>query len=328
MSDALTSEIRSQLEDRRGRLQAALQQSRHAEGLHGLLKEVDLALDKLQKGTFGVCETCHDAIETDRLAVDPLIRNCLAHLTAEEQRALEHDLDLASQVQHGLLPKTEIHSNGWSAVYRYEPAGTVGGDYCDFISPEHNPELFYFLLGDVTGKGVAASMLVAHLHAIFRSLTLTNAQVSDLVERANRIFCEGTTSRYFATLACAQATKEGDVELCNAGHCLPLLIHNGQIERIAPTGLPIGMFCQGRFSSKKIKMVQGDTLVLYSDGYSEARNARNDFYGEERLSRVLLANRSLDPQRIAEACVKDLEEFCSGSQKLDDTTIMVVRRTT
>jgi sigma-B regulation protein RsbU (phosphoserine phosphatase) len=139
----------------------------------------------MDKGSYGLCDLCHEPIEQDWLRADPLVRICLAHLTPDQQRAFEQDLDLASQIQGALLPKPSVTFEGWDITCHYEPAGPVNGDYCDLVYSESGRKELFFLLGDISGKGVAASLLMSHLHAIFRSLIALEMPVDQLVERAN-----------------------------------------------------------------------------------------------------------------------------------------------
>ncbi len=129
-------------------------------GFVGLLREVDSALERMAKGSYGLCEECHETIEQDRLLADPLVRYCLDHLTESQRAALQHDLDLASQVQRNLLPQVNLQAGGWDTSYYYAPLGPVSGDYCDLIPSDGQ---LFFVLGDVSGKGVAASMLISSL---------------------------------------------------------------------------------------------------------------------------------------------------------------------
>lgn len=239
---------------------------------------------------------------------------------------LEQDLDLAFQIQEKLLPEQNLSVGGWSTAFHYEPAGPVGGDYCDLIIPREQDESLLFLLGDVSGKGVAASMLMAHLHALFRSLIKDDIMVAQLVEQANRLFCEATMLTHFATLVCGLAKPSGEIEICNAGHCLPLLVRGDGIERLPSTGLPLGMFCAGQYSTESVKLAPGNSLFLYSDGLSEARNTSNIHYGEERLSSLISKKRADSPQELIDVCLNDLISFQSGAPKTDDLTMMVVRR--
>src|SRR4029077_1820554 len=125
--------LRTELEQRRERLRAALHSPAADASLSQLLTAVDTALSRIDQGTFGLCETCHSPVEAERLLADPLVRFCLDHLTSAEQRALESDLSLAARIQRGLLPKPGLAPAGWNIRYHYQPAGMVSGDYCDVL---------------------------------------------------------------------------------------------------------------------------------------------------------------------------------------------------
>src|SRR5713101_1382948 len=309
--------IQQQLHARREKLQDAVTTLGQTGELLDLLKQVDVALEKIAKGTFGICETCHDSIEADRLAIDPLIRNCLSHLTRAEQEVLERDLDLAYEVQKNLLPKQSLRIHGWETAYHYEPAGSVSGDYCDLIDVG---DCLYFFVGDVTGKGVAASILMSHLFAIFRSLVHARHPFEKLMDEANRLFCEGTLSTHFATLACGRGNTAGEVEISNAGHVPPLVVHRTGVEKISPTGIPLGMFCNSKYTAQKFTLAKGDSLVLYTDGVTETRDASGSFYGEERLARLayefqyggqaklMTSKKELSPNDLVKACLDDLNK--------------------
>jgi sigma-B regulation protein RsbU (phosphoserine phosphatase) len=326
MFPSIETRIRSQLLDRRKKLKRALSELDHREHLAHLLKEVDVALDKINNGTYGVCETCHETIEEERLLADPLCRNCLDHLSKGERKALEYDLDLAYQIQSAFLPKQSFAVEGWDIARHYEPAGPVSGDYCDLIPAPTEPGSVYFLLGDVSGKGVSASILMAHLHALFRSLVLLNLPVSQLVEKANRLFSEGTLSTHYATLVCGKAAASGQVEVCNAGHCPPLLLRNGDVRRIGPTGLPIGLFGHSEFEVEKIEVMSGDSFLLYTDGLTESRDPSDQEYGEDRLISFVTGKRGLPPQDLIASCLNDLSGFRCDRPKSDDLTIMALQR--
>ena len=159
--------LQGQLKERKQRLESVIEATPNDASLYALLHEVDSALDRFATGTYGLCDSCHEAIERDRLLADPLIRFCLDHLTKHERAALQRDLDLASELQRGLLPPKDLKVGSWETNYHYAPLGAVSGDYCDLYPSK---EQLYFMLGDVAGKGVAASMRMTQLHALFRSL--------------------------------------------------------------------------------------------------------------------------------------------------------------
>jgi sigma-B regulation protein RsbU (phosphoserine phosphatase) len=327
MPDITESYLRDQLVARRRRLESTAK----AVGLQGsiaeLLNEVDAALTRMETGTYGLCEACHGSLEKERLLADPLVTLCLDHLSADQRRALEQDLELAGQLQRGLLPETNLRFGGWNVSHHYQPLGMVSGDYCDLVGHENGSTNLFFALGDVSGKGVAASMLMSQLHAIFRTLTATDLPTQALVERASRIFCETTMSTFFATLICGRADSLGGIELCNAGHCPALVGQRGKVTRLEATGVPIGMFSDGRYSTQHVRLAPGETLFLYTDGVSEARSYADEEYGEQRLVEFLAQQSPLPPEALIRACLDDLNAFRSGQPLLDDLTIMAIQRT-
>jgi sigma-B regulation protein RsbU (phosphoserine phosphatase) len=316
--------FREQLLERRQLLEAAGPVSGAAAEVRRLLLDVDAALRRMDEGTFGLCEACADPIEPDRLVADPLTRFCLDHLTPIEQRALQQDLDLAMRIQRELLPKADVRLDGWEVAYHYQPAGPVSGDFCDLIPGAAGD--WYFLVGDIAGKGVAAAMLMAHLSAMLRTLISVGLPLGELVERASRAFCESTLPAHYATLVCGRASASGEIEICNAGHPPPLLMRAGAITPLDATGLPIGMFCSEQFSSRTERLAPGDTLLLYTDGLIEARNPAREDYGAERLCIFAASAGHLRPQAVVDACVHDVREFSAARVLTDDLTLMALRR--
>ncbi|MEW6368729.1 MAG: SpoIIE family protein phosphatase [Acidobacteriota bacterium] len=320
------ADIREELQNRRKRLEAVVSSVPLSTHLAELMEEVDAALERMNSGTYGLCEECHDPIERDRLVADPLTRFCIDHLSARERTALQEDLDLASRVQNALLPKQITVYSGWEIAHAYFAAGPVSGDYCDVVIPEDEAGHLFLAIGDVSGKGVAASMLMAHLNATFRSLARIGLPVGNLIQRANRLFCESIMPGHYATLVCGRAEASGEIELCNAGHPPPLLAHGGDVTRVEEAGLPLGMFCSGYYNSSKVILTPGDTLLLYTDGLTEARNRSSEEYGIDRLYWALLDNPDAEPQALIERLIAELREFQAGAPQVDDMTIMVVRR--
>ena len=326
MTEADILEFRNELTDRRRRLEGAVAGTGGLPQLTRLLQEVDEALQRIEVGLFGRCDTCHDDIEKDRLRIDPLIRTCLDHLTPEEQRALEQDLALATRVQGTMLPQRNLRAAGWEVSFHYEPAGAVSGDYCDLISGNDPAGDLFFLLGDVAGKGVAASMLMACLRAIVRTLADANLPLQTLVERANRLFCESVLPSHYATLVLGRAAPSGELEICNAGHCPPLLVRPGAIETIEATGLPLGLFCSSPYEVRRARFSRGDLLVLCTDGLLEARHGSGAEYGMGRLKEVAAACYGKSSRALVESCLQDLRAFRAGAPPSDDLSIMALGR--
>jgi sigma-B regulation protein RsbU (phosphoserine phosphatase) len=323
MITAERSYLRTELEQRRERLHEALHSPAADASLSQLLAAVDTALSRIDQGTFGICEECHETIEAERLLADPLVRFCLDHLTSTEQRALESDLSLAARIQRALLPKPGLAPPGWDVHYHYQPAGVVSGDYCDLFETDRG---LLFTLGDVSGKGVAASMLMSHLHATFRSLAEGRLPLDRMVEDANRIFCESTLAGQFATLVVGRAAHDGSVEFVSAGH-LPLLhIHGKGATPIDSTGVPLGMFCNTRFPVHRLTLAHGDSLLLYTDGLTEARNRAGAEYGLQRIRTLAGRHTGIEPAGLISGCLEDLLSFGEGVKQSDDLTLLAVQR--
>lgn len=314
--------LQSQLEERKRRLEMAVASAPGSSDLAGLLREVDSALDRIAEGTYGLCLECHESVERDRLLADPLVRYCLDHLTKSERAALQRDLDLASQVQRNLLPPNGLRVGGWETSYHFAPVGAVSGDYCDLIASDGQ---LLFLLGDVSGKGVAASMIMAQLHALFRSLTGMSMPLGQIVAHVNRVLCESALAGQYATLVCGLAKPDGEVEIHNAGHCPAIFVGRDGVSCIESTGLPLGMFLEMKSSSTCVHLECGDTLFLYTDGLSEARND-SDEYGVDRVMALVHQQAARQPADLIAACVDDLRAFVSGGQSFDDVTVLAVRR--
>ncbi len=325
MPEIMDAFMREQLLDRRHKLERAVKvEPNHSTSLHSLLEEVDSALARMNNGSYGICELCHEPVEADRLIADPLVRFCLGHLNEAERAALERDLELAAQVQRALLPQQDIKCCGWHICYHYEPVGVVSGDYCDVVdSPDTG---FYFMVGDVSGKGVAASMLMAHLHAMFRTLISVGVPLKNMLAHASRVFCESTLPTQYATLVCGRAEPNGRVEICNAGHPPPLLVRHDQVLAVEASGLPVGLFCGEEFSASEFWLEPCQSMVIYSDGVSEAADSSGMQYGADRLRDLITHNCAMGPPELITACRNDLNRFCNGAQRTDDATLLVLAR--
>jgi len=327
MQTITESYLQTQLEERRRRLETAMSSGAANGAISALLNEVDAALERMRDGSYGICEECHDPVEQERLLADPLVRVCIDHLNEPQRRALERDLELASSVQRALLPPHDVRADGWEIHYCYEPAGVVSGDYCDVIpsrGDEADASAVFLALGDVSGKGVAASLMMTQLHAMFRSLASSGMPLSELLERVNRLFCESTTAGQYATLVCARASAAGVVELSSAGHLPVFLLRNGEVQSLEANSMPLGMFCDGNYPTEKMRLESGESLVFYTDGLSESRDGANREYGFSRLGEFLGGRHALAPDALTAACLDEIKGF--ASMQHDDRTMLVLRR--
>lgn len=319
--------LRSQLDYRHRRLQELARETTSTTAvadLVALIRDVESALKRIDGGHYGICEECRESIETEYLRAYPLATICLSHLSSDEQRSVERDLQLASRVQAQLLPATDLDLGDYDFAYRYDPLGPVSGDYCDVV--RHADGSTYFFLGDVTGKGVSASLLMTQLHAIFHSLISIDLPVAELMSRANRIFSESTLSTHFATLVCGRLGPDGLVDLVNGGHCPPVIVRGTQTVTVGPTGFPLGLVKDTEYKTEQARLRTGDTLFLYTDGLTEARNAADEEYGEERAVSVLQRAAAASPRDIIAAVNEHHAAFRSGEPRLDDLTMLVLQR--
>ena len=318
-------DLRPQLLERKQRLEAVIPTLGEPSEAVRLLQEVDGALKRMDAGWYGICESCRGQIEKDRLIVDPLVRVCLDCLSQTQQRSLEDDLDLAARIQAALLPKNNLTCCGYDVSYRYEPAGPVSGDYCDVVQTGSEQDRLLFVLGDVSGKGLSASLLVSHLHAAFHALVGFDFPVEKLISRANRVLCESALSTHYATLICGIGDSRGNVELCNAGHLPAVHVHDGKAMLLNATGVPLGLFCDSRYIIHNVTLAPGDTLLLFSDGISEAQREGEE-YGIGRVTNVARKHGHRAPADFLTAIMQQLDDFLNGAAKQDDLTLMAIRR--
>lgn len=327
MTQAEATVFRRQLTDRRERLARAINRVPESPDMMRLLQDVDSALERLSEGVFGICELCGEWVGDSLLHDHPLARYCLCDLSPEQQTALEEDLGLAGRIQSGLLPPQDLAYAGWETHYRYLAHGAVSGDYLDLVPRDSGNESLYFMLGDVSGKGVAASLLMSNLNALVRGLIDRELPLGNMVEQANSIFARSTDSLHYATLVAGRTAPGGLVELCNAGHWPPALIRPGSVSLVGSSSLPVGMFDGSPFGTAEVRVEKGNTLVLYTDGLVEATDAAGQEYGTENLQRVLESGSGLDPARLLESVLADLRDFRGGKPPDDDLSLLALRRT-
>jgi len=329
MNPVTSHEIRHQLADRRLRLDAAIQRSEDPSDLVSLLREVDDALARIDGGTYGGCEVCRGSVDDEFLLANPLIQYCLCGLSEEQQDALGRDLGMAARIQWALLPPQDLAFGGWQTHFRYQPAGPVSGDYCHLLSRSNGNGQLHFAVGDVSGKGVAASLLMAHLNAAFRSLIEMDTEIPQLLGKANELLAGSTIRSHYATMLCGSAGPAGKIRLGNAGHCLPLVVRSSGVEVVEcseSTGLPMGILGGQEYPTHDLQLQPGESLLLYTDGLTEARDPGDREYGAERLIRVLAERRNEPPSSLASAVLHDLTAFRDGSPASDDTTLLILRR--
>ena len=315
--------LKKQLTERRERLEHSAKNLTEPVKIYKLLQQIDRTLERIDKGSYGICEVCHDPIEPERLEYDPMISVCLDHLNTEEQRALEQDLELAGKVQRGLLPEENIKLKGWEFGYRYRPAGIVSGDFCDFQQADDGS--FFFVIGDVSGKGISASLMMSQLHALIRSFLTFGLPLQEIVNRTNRLFCESILSNNYATMVFGKGSPDGQIEFCIAGHNPPLLLQEKGITKIKATGVPVGLFCGSEYEVSSYTLQPGNTILIYTDGLTESFSNETEF-GEERLIESFQQLENNSPDLLLDSLFKAHSNFMQTEKPSDDITVAVLKK--
>jgi len=251
-----------------------------------------------------------------------------ARLYEEEQQymKMQQEVRLAATIQLELLPKSAPTLAGYDIHGLTIPAQTVGGDYYDFIPI--NERRTAICIGDVTGKGLPASLLMANLQATLRGQTLIGENPKVCLVRSNKLLFQSTSQEKFATVFYGILdVKEHVLSYANAGHDHPVVMgDHAVVRRLNKGGIMLGAFEEFPYEDEVVPLPPGTTLVMYSDGITEAMNSAGDMYGEERLLQFLQANRAQTAKEIADALVADVRSFVGSTPQSDDMTVVVVAR--
>jgi sigma-B regulation protein RsbU (phosphoserine phosphatase) len=251
------------------------------------------------------------------------------HLAEEaaERRRLEQEVALAREIQVSLLPDRLPEVPGWDIVAGNIPSRGVSGDFFK-VEMRHDDSEIVLMLSDVSGKGMAASLLTASLEALSAGPIHDGVAVEDVFRSVSHLLFERTPPEKYATsfLASVEPTT-GKLRYCNAGHNPGLLLRvDGSTEWLESTGMPLGILPEGEFTAGERTLEIGDTLVLYTDGITEPENPEEEEYGQDRLGAVCVANRTKPLEELKSAIEKDVFEFVRGVPFPDDRTLVLIRR--
>jgi len=252
-----------------------------------------------------------------------------ATLTDEriERERMERELALATEIQQRFQPSASPKVPGYELQGISFACYEIGGDYYDFI-PKHDGKML-IALGDVSGKGTAAALLMSSLHAAIHAQTAARSTLTETVTSVNEYLANNTPANRFITLFVAELDPEtGDLSYINAGHNPPLVARkDGAVEELESGGFPLGIMPKTEFELGKTNLQPGDGLVIYSDGVSEAVNPDGEEYGMDRLTEVIKSNISMSASGLRDKIESSLSAFTKTAPANDDITMVIVKRT-
>lgn len=264
------------------------------------------------------------------------LENARLHREALEKERYERDMQLAAEIQRQILPKGVPSLSGYEIAGWNRPAREVGGDYYDLLpldsgsdeAGEMTMERLGVALGDVSGKGVPAALMVSTLHSAIRLLMGRVETGPRLVERLNRHILASSAPNKFITLLVGELDPEvGDFRYVNAGHNPGLLLRaDGSIERLEPGGLPVGLLPGGTYRADRVRLESGDLLCLYSDGITECASPDDEELGEERLIELLRRVADRPVGDVLDAVKEAVATFAEGAAQGDDQTMVLILR--
>jgi len=293
------------------------------------LDNLDTAIEKADAGTLGLCEVCHDYVETRLLEMDYTSCVCLDHLSPEEQRTLEFELEMAQTVQLSLLPQQPPNAPSLEISAFSRPAQIIGGDYFDFF--DFLDGAIGLAIADVAGHGVSASLHMASIQTLLRSLAPGSISPAATLEHVHNLLVHNVRFTTFVTMFLAAFDPTSHIlTYCNAGHNPPLIVRGQASNGVSttwlwPTAAAVGLIEQGKFHSATIHLAPGDLLLLYTDGVTEATNSHGEEFGRERLevaARSALHRPAID---LVQALRQALEAFTDDEIQADDQTLLACK---
>ena len=310
-------------------------QSMHIAGMRTLVAAPLLT----PEGALGMIVLCSDSLdhqfsETDLDMLVPLasaaalrIRNVKLAEEAAERRRYEREVALARRIQEALLPAEMPSLPGYRVYGANTPSLGVSGDYFQVVGRPQAEECVV-LLADVSGKGIAASLITAYLDALCCCILDSGLSPGEsFKDISRRLHLRTPTDRFATSFLGFLDLPTGGLRFASAGHDPAILLRkDGEVEWLERTGIPLGLFPDMDYETSEVCLEPGDTLVLYSDGLTEAANPEEEEFGRERLAEVCRENRSQPPETIAASIDAALEAFVEGEPYLDDRTVVILSR--
>lgn len=255
------------------------------------------------------------------------IHNLALTQEAAERHRLERELTIARRIQVALLPESLPEVNGYHLFGATRPSRGVSGDYYQFVERSNGNE-FVVALADVSGKGISAAILTGYLEAVASVPIEDGLPPHEIFNRVSPKLFQRTPPNKFATMFLGLLSpSDGIFRFASAGHSPACLVRAaGGVEWLGSTGMPLGLLPDNTYDLGEVHLDSGDTVLVYSDGYTEAEGPSGEEFGQDRLAEVCVENQNLEPEAFATAVDRALEDYAAGQPFADDRTIVVVRR--
>lgn len=281
-----------------------------------------LYLDSREKGSLLAPHT-RTALDTLATEAGVAIENARLYRETLEKARIEHELKVAAVIQKALLPEGKHTGPFYESAGMSVQARSIGGDFFDMQEMPNGQ--FGFLCGDVAGKGPAAALLTSKILGIFSAFASVGDSPEQTVDHINKVLTRRAIDARYATMLYGQLSPSGKLSFCNAGHNPPLIYGADGLRRIESGGMPVGLFEFAPYSADTVELKPGDTMVLYSDGVTEAHNVAGDEFGEARLVEVVEKHHRGSADVVLEQIVNAVTEFARGAEQYDDITAHVVK---
>ena len=243
---------------------------------------------------------------------------------AKQEARLEHELDMAREIQLRLLPQTLPQLRGAEVAARFVPARTIGGDIYEFL--RYSGDSTAITIGDVSGKGAPAALYAALVAGILRSGADSEPSPAEMLSLVNTALNERPISaQYISMIYAVWDGANGRLRIANSGLPRPIYSQAGRTEIVQATGLPLGPFDDATFDELDIEVAPGDVFVFFSDGISDAANPAFETFGRKRIEEVVSANHDRSPQEIVDAIFDAVRVFCQGCDPFDDETVVAIK---
>jgi serine phosphatase RsbU (regulator of sigma subunit) len=251
------------------------------------------------------------------------IENARLYREATEKARLEQELRIAAEIQQALMPPGEHEGAYFDVAGATIPCRAIGGDFFDYL--ELSDASVGVALGDVSGKGAPAALLTAAVQGMFTVEAGSPGGPAATIAKINGGLKQRNIESKFVTMFFGVLSTDGTFVYCNGGHNAPVLLSRGKVSRLETGGMILGMFDFASYDQETLRLEPGDTLVIFSDGISEAQNPAGDEYGDDRLIACLEANRGASPAVMRESLLASARAFAAGATQSDDMTVLVVR---